>query len=358
LAKYRPIAAPEAYLFKSIEIADGPPALYRPLTIAEAAGDDFVREANLDAQTILGMTVPTPVYSYSTGGSPPFIPDLNTPTDTNEPYLVWVQYVLGQKNVPQVISSSYGDDEQSVPKDYAIRVCKDFAQLGARGISLLVSSGDGGVGGDDPSACVSNDGKNTTTFLPAFPASCPYVTAVGATEQFTPEVSAYRPTGLGPDGKNHSFYASGSGFSYYFPRPSFQDAVVPPYVKALKGKYNGLFNKEGRAYPDISAQGLYFAFVFNLTESSISGTSASCPLASSILSLVNDALISSGKPTLGWLNPWLYKSGYKGFTDILSGDSQGCGVTGFPVTKGWDPVTGFGTPIFPKLVELAKAAKK
>lgn len=24
---------------------------------------------------------------------------------------------------------------------------------------------------------------------------------------------------------------------------------------------------------------------------------------------------------------------------------MGCGVDGFPATKGWDPVTGFGTPV-------------
>ncbi|KAH8657214.1 putative Tripeptidyl-peptidase SED2 [Tricladium varicosporioides] len=356
LEKYRPEAKGEAYTFKSIEIAGGPAAQSSPLTPEQANGDDFVREANLDAQTILGMTVPQPVYSYSTGGSPPFIPDLNTPTDTNEPYLTWVTYVMGQRDVPQVISSSYGDDEQTVPEAYARRVCQQFAQLGARGISLLVSSGDGGVGGNDPSACVTNDGKNSSTFLPAFPAGCPYVTTVGATQQFEPEVSAYRMPGLGPDNRTHGFYASGSGFSYYFDRPSYQDAVVPAYVKSLNGAYDGLYNKDGRGYPDLAAQGLYFAFVFNLTESSISGTSASCPLMSSIISLVNDALISSGKSPLGFLNPWLYKTGYKGFTDILSGNSQGCGVTGFPVTKGWDPITGFGTPNFPQLVTLAKSA--
>jgi tripeptidyl-peptidase-1 len=75
---------------------------------------------------------------------------------------------------------------------------------------------------------------------------------------------------------------------------------------------------------------------------------------SSVISLVNDALISSGKPALGFLNPWIYSKGYKGFTDILSGSTASCGVAGFPVTAGWDPITGFGTPVFPKLVELAK----
>jgi tripeptidyl-peptidase I len=150
----------------------------------------FAKEANLDAQTILGMTFPEPVYSYSTGGSPPFIPDANTPTDTNEPYLVWVNYVLGQQDVPHIISSSYGDDEQSVPKSYAERVCESFAQLGPRGKTLLVSSGDSGLGGEEATDCEANDGKNTTISLPAFPASCPYVTTVGALEQFEPQVAA------------------------------------------------------------------------------------------------------------------------------------------------------------------------
>jgi len=77
-------------------------------------------------------------------------------------------------------------------------------------------------------------------------------------------------------------------------------------------------------------------------------------LASSVLALVNDALISSGKSPLGFLNPWLYSKGYQGFTDILSGGNGGCNTTGFPVKEGWDAVTGFGTPVFPKIVALAK----
>lgn len=113
-----------------------------------------------------------------------------------------------------------------------------------------------------------------------------------------------------------------------------------------------LITIDGRGYPDLSAQGLYFAFWWNGTESSISGTSASCPLMSSVISLVNDALIASGKSPLGFLNPWLYSKGYQGFTDILSGSSHGCGVDGFPVTKGWDPITGFGTPVSFTLTQI------
>ena len=58
---------------------------------------------------------------------------------------------------------------QTVPNDYATSVCNGFASLGARGVSIMFSSGDSGVGGGD---CLSNDGKNTVEFQPAFPASC------------------------------------------------------------------------------------------------------------------------------------------------------------------------------------------
>jgi tripeptidyl-peptidase-1 len=75
---------------------------------------------------------------------------------------------------------------------------------------------------------------------------------------------------------------------------------------------------------------------------------------SSTIALTNNALISSGKTPFGFLNPWLYSGGYKAFADITEGVSGGCNTSGFPVTKGWDPVTGFGTPIFPELVRIAK----
>ncbi|KAH5418606.1 hypothetical protein HBI67_181230 [Parastagonospora nodorum] len=357
LEQYAPEAVKGAYDYKFVSINGGPQQDNGSSPAQLAAGTN--KEANLDVQTILGMTYPMPVTAFTTGGEPPQIPDLAAGDPPgNEPYLEWVTYVLKQKSLPQVISTSYGDDEQTVPAEYAKRVCNSFAQLGARGVSLLFSSGDGGAGnaaGENATECVSNDGKNTKKFLPSFPAGCPYVTTVGATQGFQPEVAAYRPAkSLGPDNKLHGYYASGSGFSEYFSRPSYQDDAVKGYLKKIGDEHKGLYNSAGRGYPDISAQGLYFEFVWNSTNGVISGTSASSPLAASVIALVNDALISAGKPTLGFLNPWLYKKGYKGFTDVLSGGNGGCNTTGFAVTKGWDAVTGFGTPIFPELVKLAK----
>ncbi|KAI1173492.1 tripeptidyl-peptidase 1 precursor [Nemania sp. FL0916] len=348
LKKYRPQAVSVAEKFPQLTLAGGPGD--QPLSAADVEAGTS-EEANLDFQAITGTNWETPIISYSTGGSPPFKPSVSTPDNTNEPYLVWVNWLLAQKTIPQVISTSYSDDEQTVPESYARRVCQQFAQVGARGTTLLFASGDAGVG--PYGECVSNDGKNTDKFLPDFPPSCPYVTAVGATKNFSPEVVAYRPAFVGPDGVSHGNYTSGGGFSNIFEIPPYQKNEVTSYVKSLKGAYSTWYNQKGRAYPDISAQGLYFAYFWNGKEGTISGTSASTPLTSGILSLVNDARLAAGKKPLGFLNPWLYSVGYKGLNDITEGSAVGCGVDGFPAAKGWDPVTGLGTPNFPELVKLS-----
>jgi hypothetical protein len=47
-------------------------------------------------------------------------------------------------------------------------------------------------------------------------------------------------------------------------------------------------------------------------------------ITAAIIALLNDARLRAGKPVLGFLNPWIYSSGYKGFTDITAGQSDGC----------------------------------
>ncbi|KAJ3555486.1 hypothetical protein NM688_g2552 [Phlebia brevispora] len=291
-------------------------------------------EANLDIQYAEGMSFPTPNIYYSTGGSPPFIPDDNTPTNTNEPYLNWLDFILNQTVVPQTFTTSYGDDEQTVPVDYATTVCGLFAQLGARGSSIMFSSGDDGVGAGD---CLTNDGTNRTQFQPNFPASCPFVTTVGATTRVNPEV--------GID-------FSGGGFSNYFGQPSYQATAVSTFLGRLHGVNTSLFNSAGRAYPDVSAQGQGFQVVFNGSTISVGGTSASSPTFAGVISLLNDFRISQGRRPLGFLNPILYTAGVAGFNDITSGSNPGCNTNGFSAGPGWDPVTGLGTPDFGKLQAL------
>ncbi|KAF8263390.1 subtilisin-like protein [Lactarius quietus] len=291
-------------------------------------------EANLVTQYSEAIAYPTPLIYYSTAG------DVNTESD---PYIHWLAYLLNQKTVPQTISTSYGDYERTFPLVYAENICRLLAQLGTRGVSVIFSSGDWGVGQGD---CTFEDESGNTygLFLPVFPATCPFVTSVGGTQggmaKNDPEVAA-------------SF--SGGGFSTIFPRPPYQEDAVPDYLDNLENlgdNYGNFYQAAGRGFPDISSQAVQFASVLNGAFGTISGTSGSSPTVAAIISLLNDYLISKDEPALGFLNPRLYGELLPGFKDITSGSNPGCGTDGFPAIVGWDPVTGLGTPNFTKLVEI------
>ncbi|KAL8899264.1 MAG: hypothetical protein Q9207_006285 [Kuettlingeria erythrocarpa] len=343
-AKYAPYAAQENFTY--VLINGG-------LSTQEDTEQDSV-EANLDVQYAYPLSYPTPGYYYSTGGRGLLIPDLDQPTQAdnqNEPYLDFLHYILSlpDSDLPTTLTTSYGEDEQSVPEPYTNMTCSLFAQLGARGVSVLFSSGDTGPG----SACQSNDGKNTTRLLPIFPAACPYVTSVGGTYHVQPEIA------IG--------FSSG-GFSDRFPRPAYQDAAVTTYLNSIGDTFKGLYNPNGRGFPDVAAQGYNFTVVDAGAEIRVGGTSASSPAFAGIVALLNGARLEQGRKPLGFLNPFIYKYGYRGLTDIVNGGSRGCtgrdiysGLptprvpgAGWNATKGWDPVTGYGTPNFPKLLALAR----
>ncbi|EJD06097.1 subtilisin-like protein [Fomitiporia mediterranea MF3/22] len=287
-------------------------------------------EANLDNQYTTGLTFPTPNIYYTTPGTAPTINDSVTPPQRDEPYIDWLNFVLSHDDMPFSFTTSYGGDEQTFPKEFAVRACNLFAQLSVRGASVMFSSGDGGVGAG---TCLTNDGTNRTLFQPVFPATCPFVTSVGATFHIAPEVGIDFSQG---------------GFSVYFPQPEYQSEVVPPFLQKLGSTYAGLFNPAGRAVPDVSAQGEGFQVVVGGRVESVGGTSASSPTFAAIVTLLNDARIASGKPPLGFLNPLLYSVGLPGFVDILSGNNPGCGTPG----RCWDAITGLGTPDFIKLKSL------
>lgn len=241
--------------------------------------------------------------------------------------------MLAKSDLPQTITSSYGDDEQTVPKDYADNVCNLFMKLGARGVSFLCSSGDGGVSGGQPTNCQANDGSGRTKFIPTFPAGCPWVTAVGGTTS-VPETAASLSSG---------------GFSEYYATPDYQTSAVQGYLSTLGSRYSGLYNPKGRGIPDISAQAENFRTVIGGWDQYVSGTSCSSPTVAGIIALLNDYRMSQGRPPLGFLNPWLYGKATSSLNDITSGSNPGCQTNGFSAARGWDPVTGLGSPNFSKL---------
>jgi tripeptidyl-peptidase I len=271
----------------------------------------------------------------------------------NEPYLEFFTWLLKQNDIPHTLTFSYGENEQSVPASYANQICDMIGQLGTRGVSIIFSSGDTGVG----SACQTNDGKNTTRFLPTFPAACPYATAIGGTVGVNPE-------------KAVSF--SSGGFSDLWKRAWYQEPQITSYLQKLGTKWQGLYNANGRAFPDISAQGVNFLVVDKGSVKKISGTSASAPAIAGMIGLLNAKRLQDGQPALGFLNPWLYQYGTQMATDITRGGSNGCtgrdqysglktplvqGAT-WAAIPGWDPVTGIGTPLFDQMLKLLPVAKQ
>lgn len=251
LESYRPdAAAGGAAASFNIELVAGAADQQGPLSVVEL-GQHKGSEAALDAQVVLGTSWPVPLTTYNVGGRPPFSPVEAGIANSNEPYLAWLTHIKTRDDVPSVISISYADDEKTVPPEYARRVCAEFAQLGARGISVLVASGDFGVGRDghcfrrdrDDAGDDGSEGSRYPSFMPSFPASCPYVTVVGGTRFLEPEIVAF-------DGRNG--FSTGGGFSDLFPQPEYQREAVRGYLERLGDGYAGLYNQTGRAYPDVS----------------------------------------------------------------------------------------------------------
>uniref|UniRef100_A0A7S3YW43 subtilisin n=1 Tax=Lotharella globosa TaxID=91324 RepID=A0A7S3YW43_9EUKA len=234
------------------------------------------------------------------------------------------------QEVPLIFSTSYGEGETTTTLDTAQRTNTEFIKAGSRGISLLFASGDSGAG-------CSAEKK----FIPNWPAGSPYVTGVGGTTG-VPE----RAVGL----------ASG-GFCNRWGRQSWQADAVSTYLStAANIPDQKFFNQSGRAFPDIAAQATGFTVVANMIPvPGVAGTSCASPTASGVFALLNDLRLAAGKSSLGFLNPFIYQNMDK-FNDITEGGNSGCdGEEGFPAAKGWDPVTGVGTPNYEKLAQAVLA---
>jgi tripeptidyl-peptidase-1 len=213
--------------------------------------------------------------------------------------------------------------------------------LGTRGVSVFGASGDGGShfsfqpfqGGDiadtlNKISCSLN--------LPVAPACSPYLTVVGGTQW--EEGDSSKPVAW--SGFNG---ATGGGFSWQFPIPAFQKATVQAYLSMEQNLPPAAsFNSSGRAYPDIAA-------VASM------GTSQSTPIFAGIFSMIIDHRLNSGLKSLGFLGPRIYQVASKfpgaAFKDITQGSTDLSCDNGFSATKGWDPVTGWGRPVWAGLLK-------
>jgi tripeptidyl-peptidase I len=178
-------------------------------------------EASLDIEYIMGVATNIKTFFIYTNGT----------TGGQEPFLDWIIGMNNASSAPITNSISYGDTEASLTADYMNRINVEFQKFGVTGHSILFASGDSGVG---CTACKS--------FSPDFPASSPYVTAVGGTQL---SGSASTAVEVGVD-------FGGGGFSNTFATPSYQQTAVQQYLSSNSLPPSSFFNASGRGYPDIA----------------------------------------------------------------------------------------------------------
>lgn len=126
----------------------------------DACTDDACGEANLDIQYIMGVAQNVNTTFYY----------------TDDWVFGWITDVADSASPADVYSISYGSPEAGIVASYRDLFNTEALKLGAMGVTIAVSSGDDGAPGDAASS-------NTTLYCgysADFPATSPYVTAVGA----------------------------------------------------------------------------------------------------------------------------------------------------------------------------------
>lgn len=271
---------------------------------------------------------------------------------------------LGQvvdEDLAQVVTNSWGDLDSNETADSIAAYEQVFLQGALEGMSFLYSSGDNG---DE----LANSGVVQTDY----PASDPYVTAVGGTSTAIGATNALSwQTGWGTekytlsaDGTGWSpvgfLYGAGGGQSALFPKPDYQSGVTPgtqrsvPDVGMDADPTTGMLVGQTQLFPQ---------HTISYGEYRIGGTSLASPLFAGMTALA----LQDHPAGQGLLNPVIYAN-RGAFTDVKGpGRDAGNvradyanGVDGsggilysvrtfdedssLPVTRGWDAVTGLGSP--------------
>lgn len=233
-----------------------------------------------------------------------------------------LNHVVDRK-LATIVTNSYGFSSEALPMGFIKPLYDTMVQAAATGIGVYFSSGDSGdeTGGTG----------NLTTATADWPASSPWVTAVGGTSLAVGSTNNYLfETGwetarapLGANGKwgtTTYLYGSGGGTSRLFAQPDYQTNVVPPSISQIRG------GPAMRTVPDVSALGdpntgmlvgqtqTFPDGTVKYSEYRIGGTSLSSPLFAGLMALVEQ----KAGHAIGFANPLLYsKSGSAAFLDIV-----------------------------------------
>jgi kumamolisin len=130
----------------------------------------------------------------------------------------------------------------------------------------------------------------------------------------------------------------GGGISGFYKLPDWQTSVLTaPYN--MRSYPDVAFNADNKSGEAIWTH--YGSFLPHWLV--IGGTSMASPQWAGLVTLINEARVAGGKGEAGFLNPMLYQGAQSTayanlFHDITSGNN------GYPAKKGWDAVTGWGSP--------------
>ena len=257
-------------------------------------------------------------------------------------FLALEKYALKHK-LGKIISQSWGATENTlfdVAGQQVIDEFEDFYQQAVKeNVTVLASAGDGGSSNVD----VNNNIYPFPTVI--FPASSPFVTAVGGTSLYADTSGRHQYEIVWNDFNGG---AGGGGVSQQFSEPSYQYSL-PDSVQQTLNNFRGIPDVAYNADPNTPIL-IYLSFLgpSNAGFYFIGGTSEGSPQWAGIIA---DANQLAGHP-LGFLNPKLYAIGEESelFHDIKFGSNASNGVPGFIATRGWDLATGWGTPDLDRLV--------
>jgi subtilase family serine protease len=289
-------------------------------------------EADVDIEQIATQAPGASIVSYE------------GPNTVTGAYDTWASIV--NDDSASVISASVGLCEPDAAVSGFLSEDTLLAQAAAQGQTVLVASGDSGSEG----CFVDTAGPNaySTALDVDFPASDPWVTAVGGTSGLGTTQSVWNLCeGLSDSScasDQGGIGASGGGISQYFAQPSWQPA---PYQWSTPTNPCG---GSCRNVPDISADADFQTFFVGGGWVAGGATSVAAPL---IAGLVVDTVSGCGGVRKGDLAPFLYgladQGGYgTSLTPVLNGDNdltRTYGGVDFPAGPGYNPATGLGTPL-------------
>ncbi len=293
-----------------------------------------------------------------------------------------IQYIV-DNHLADVISMSLGSGEANFQGQAALmQLRKPFEAARAAGITVFASTGDGGTS-NNMKEPVKNPAEIPYPSV-GWPASDPLVTAVGGTYLCTDAATGLTVDTVSPPAncrptlnpllqRETGWIDSGGGYSIFFGRPDYQNALPPgsTFVGSSAGAPGP--NQNMRGIPDIAYQAssrtgvLVYMTLPDTTQSGVGcgganpcstgwyvvgGTSASSPQWAAIVAIADQ---TAGRD-LGFINPALYKLALNpakyaaDFFDVTVGCNQTTDIPGYCASKGWDAVTGLGTPNAAKLV--------